>query len=838
MPVRRLVPVFVVAFGATAAPARAQPPKGEVTPPVVLSHADAIYPASAVPAGEHRDVVLAVTVDADGNVSKVEVLESGGPALDEAATTAVRQWKFRPATRDGRPIASRIRVPFHFAPLSPPVDVTTKPPAEPVVPGNVVRQSGGRGVSGPAPESIATRGPTAEAPAPPAAAEEVSVRGQARPPSRGPADFDVAVGALAAVPRASAGDLLTMAPGVFVTNEGGEGHADSIVLRGFDAGEGESMELTVGGVPINEPGNYHGNGYADTHFIVPELVESVRVIEGPYDPRQGNFAVAGSADYELGLARPGITAEYTVGSFGTNRMLATWRPEREGPHTFAAAEYAQTDGYGENRAYKRGGAIAQYEGELGGHAVWRVTGQAYSTVAQAAGVVREDDYEAGRIGFYGTYDPNQGQDSSRYSVAARVETHAHDTVFGQQLFVVVRSSRIREDFTGFVTDAGTEDPRGTGIDLGTTERSIGARGWARVRGDALGRRQEVEVGYFARGDWVDNVQRMVERTTQAPYATDASFAGALGDFGMYADASLRPLSWLTLRGGARGELFTYVVEDDCPQAPDCAEVPKPSGNPRTSAADAAFLPRASAIVGPLRGFSFVGSYGQGVRSLAIDEVSADPGAPLATIASYEGGVEYTRGTGAGALSLRSTFFGTRVSRDEVFDPTQGRVVETGATSRVGWAGAARFTGPFFDELANVTAVRGTVDATGQPVPYVPHVTARSDTALFGELPWALGGRPVRGSLGPGVSYVGPRSLPYGRSSAPYALLDAAAALEWRSLQLRLAVTNVLDVKVRLSEFNFVSDFHTVRTPTSAPELSFTAGAPRMVFVSLAGTLGG
>jgi len=30
-----------------------------------------------------------------------------------------------------------------------------------------------------------------------------------------------------------------------------------------------------------------------------EFGQSLRVVEGPYDPRQGNFAVAGSADYEL-----------------------------------------------------------------------------------------------------------------------------------------------------------------------------------------------------------------------------------------------------------------------------------------------------------------------------------------------------------------------------------------------------------------------------------------------------------------------------------------------------------------------------------------------------------
>ncbi len=71
---------------------------------------------------------------------------------------------------------------------------------------------------------------------------------------------------------ASATELLQLAPGIYLSSEGGEGHAERIYLRGFDAREGQDIELSVGGVPINESGNFHGNGFADTGFIIPELV--------------------------------------------------------------------------------------------------------------------------------------------------------------------------------------------------------------------------------------------------------------------------------------------------------------------------------------------------------------------------------------------------------------------------------------------------------------------------------------------------------------------------------------------------------------------------------------
>ena len=75
-----------------------------VTPPAVLTHVDAEYPRAALAARRHADVVVRVTVDVDGHVSQVDIAESGGAELDEAAVVAVRQWTFTPALRAGKPV--------------------------------------------------------------------------------------------------------------------------------------------------------------------------------------------------------------------------------------------------------------------------------------------------------------------------------------------------------------------------------------------------------------------------------------------------------------------------------------------------------------------------------------------------------------------------------------------------------------------------------------------------------------------------------------------------------------------------------------------------------------
>src|SRR5581483_2235317 len=228
-----------------------------------------------------------------------------------------------------------LRIPFHFhLPAGSEVNVRPEAAARPeqAAAARPGAQPGGPRAAEPpqAPAQAAQAPRPAPPPAPPArggAAFEASVTASRLPPSRGAADYHVEVGALALVPRQEAGELLKLAPGVLLTNEGSEAHADQVFLRGFDAREGQDIEFTAGGVPINEGGNPHGNGYADTHFIIPELVQNLRVIEGPFDPRQGNYAVAGSADYQLGLEKRGLTAKYTGGSFNTQRMLVMWGPQ-------------------------------------------------------------------------------------------------------------------------------------------------------------------------------------------------------------------------------------------------------------------------------------------------------------------------------------------------------------------------------------------------------------------------------------------------------------------------------------------------------------------------------
>lgn len=89
------------------------PSPGEDTPlrvccnikaPEVIKRVEIIYPEMAKKAGIEGIVIVEAVIDRKGNVKSVRVLKPLPMGLDEAAVTAIKQWKFKPATLDGKPV--------------------------------------------------------------------------------------------------------------------------------------------------------------------------------------------------------------------------------------------------------------------------------------------------------------------------------------------------------------------------------------------------------------------------------------------------------------------------------------------------------------------------------------------------------------------------------------------------------------------------------------------------------------------------------------------------------------------------------------------------------------
>jgi TonB family protein len=86
----------------------------EVKPalPVVLQ--DLKISGSELPSGVHGDVIVEITIDAEGKVVDEKLLQGLGHGVDERVITAVRDQRYRPATRNGVAIPSKRDVHFHF----------------------------------------------------------------------------------------------------------------------------------------------------------------------------------------------------------------------------------------------------------------------------------------------------------------------------------------------------------------------------------------------------------------------------------------------------------------------------------------------------------------------------------------------------------------------------------------------------------------------------------------------------------------------------------------------------------------------------------------------------
>ncbi len=60
------------------------------------------------------DVVVEVTIDEQGKIIELKLIQSLSQPIDQLVLAAVSQWQFLPATRNGTPIASKQDVYYHF----------------------------------------------------------------------------------------------------------------------------------------------------------------------------------------------------------------------------------------------------------------------------------------------------------------------------------------------------------------------------------------------------------------------------------------------------------------------------------------------------------------------------------------------------------------------------------------------------------------------------------------------------------------------------------------------------------------------------------------------------
>lgn len=225
-------------------------------------------------------------------------------------------------------------------------------------------------------------------------------------------------------------EILRSVPGLFIGQHAGGGKAEQLFMRGFDIDHGTDVALSTDGIPVNMPSHAHGQGYADLHFIIPELIEKVDFNKGPYFAEKGNFNTAGFVDFKTKDYLDNNFIKIEGGQFDTYRGVLGFdflnHKKKGGEQSlYLATETYFTNGYFDHpQNLNRLNGVLKYHGKLSENNYLTAFISGFSSKWNASGQIPDRAVESGEIGWFGALDPNEGGKTSRYNASIKLVSYA------------------------------------------------------------------------------------------------------------------------------------------------------------------------------------------------------------------------------------------------------------------------------------------------------------------------------------------------------------------------------------------------------------------------------
>lgn len=662
----------------------------------------------------------------------------------------------------------------------------------------------------------------------------VTVKGDSWGSPRGVGDVRIKRELLEASPRQQTSEMLSAAPGFFVDHEDGEGLGNDIFLRGFDLSHGAGIEMRLGAIPINIPLHIQGQGYVDANFIIPEVVRSIRVLQGPYDPRQGDAAIVGSAYFDIGVTERGYQLKTSVGSFNQGRAVAIAAPKDADDETFAAVAVRHSDGFGVSRRSDSASAMAQYATDLSPNDRLKLTATAYGTSADLAGVVRRDDVNANRIAFDGQYPSlAEGQHVGTVRVIVGAD-YDHQTQGGSHLEVAPwamwTNFRARQNYTGNL-EIGAQNPSLFGLgDLYETRNREGAVGFSARHHSrpheltdwaAIG----IEPGISLRAGHTTQGKDLVRPDTLATWDRRAEVAIESLDAGAWIDFDARFWQRLHLTFGPRADVLSVATDDKL--------------RTTKSSTGIAAGPRASLAYEHMPELVPVVSYGEGFRSLDVDRL-ADGATPFSKVRSGEIGLRSS--TYRDRFVATVAAFETHVENELVFEAQSGGLETQKSSVRRGVITSLLARPASWLLVSSAfSATRGefTTLAPGisHYVPSIPAILFRTDATVRGVIArWP--GNVMTGRAGVGYTLLAGRHLTDNLISAPQNIVNANVGARLGRVELGIDTYNVLGLEYPDEENVYASNWTTATRASATTQARasiarhISSAPPRAVLGSL------
>lgn len=255
-------------------------------------------------------------------------------------------------------------------------------------------------------------------------------------------------------------EVLRIVPGLFIGQHAGGGKAEQIFLRGFDIDHGTDINITVDGMPVNMVSHAHGQGYADLHFIIPEMIDKVNFNKGPYDTYKGNFATAGFVEYKTKDFLSNNFIKLEGGQFNTFRAvggvnLLSKKAQQQMDHSLVlSGEAMYTKGFFESpQNFNRFNGMLKYFGKVGTNTYLTALASGFSSEWLASGQIPDRSVADGTIGWFGAIDDTEGGKTSRYNASVNTDTYLGDGLrMKHQFFYSRYLFELYSNFTFFLND--------------------------------------------------------------------------------------------------------------------------------------------------------------------------------------------------------------------------------------------------------------------------------------------------------------------------------------------------------------------------------------------------
>lgn len=609
-------------------------------------------------------------------------------------------------------------------------------------------------------------------------------------------------------------EVLRLVPGLFIGQHAGGGKAEQIFLRGFDLDHGTDINLTVDGLPVNMVSHAHGQGYADLHFLIPELIEKVGFNKGPYQADKGNLATAGYVAFKTKNYLTSNFFKLEAGQFNTVRAITginlLGKAAREKNQSiYIAGEGSFTKGYFESpQDFSRYNGMIKYHGRTGNKSTLTALLSGLSSKWNASGQIPDRAVADGTIGFFGAIDDKEGGNTSRYNASAELMHNlSNGAVLRNQLFYSHYKFELYSNFTFF-----KEDPVNGDQIRQKENRHITGYNLSYQQDHALaGKKTQFSTGLQARYDRINDIE--LSRTKNRTQTTASITLGDIQELnaGVFIqDKIILNPKW-EFTAGIRADYFTNQYNDQLTaitQTSTSAIIsPKFSINHRVS-----------------EKVQLYWYNGQGFHSNDTRVAVAQNGKEVVTPAwgSDLGGI-FKLGKKA---MMQTAVWYLWMKQEFVYVGDEGVVEPGGKTQRIGWDLSLRYelAKNLYSDLdisINNPRALNTPKAESY-LPLAPRITSVGGFTYRKASGW-------NGSLR--YRYMGDRPANEGNSvvAKGYFVADAAINYTMKKWEAGLSIQNLFDTKWKETQFDTESRLQNESAPVS--EIHFTPGTPFFARVS-------